>query len=144
MPRTHVSPNAETLAVLEGPALTAPPLRPAATRRPGFTQPPGLALYCAEVLRVPHPTPAEERRLVARMRHGDRDALDEMAIRHLGLVIEIIEERRRPAADPFELLEVGNLSLLSALKAFDPEVEPDLHAFIRFCVTSAVDRAVCA
>jgi RNA polymerase sigma-32 factor len=139
MARTHVFLNAETLAVLDGPGAAARPVGPAVASASG-----GLDLYRGQVKRLRHLAPPEEERLLARMRRGDTAALDALALAHLGLVVEVVEARRRPGADPLDLVEMGNLALLSALKAYDPAVEPDFDAFARFSIRSAIGRAVCA
>ena len=139
MARTHVSSNAETLAVLDGSGPAARPVSPVVASAAG-----GLDLYRDQVMRLRHLAPPEEERLLARMRRGDTAALDALALAHLGLVVEVVEARRRPGADPLDLVEMGNVALLSALKAYDPAVEPDFDAFARFSIRSAIGRAVCA
>jgi len=152
MDETPIPHEAETLSVyesfaplsLEAGASTTPPLLPAAAPVPVMGG--ALALYRDQVRGLPPLSAAERADLLERMRRGDPSAQDALVLSHLGLVIDVVEERRRPGADLLDLLEVGNHALAAALKAFDVAVgaAADFETFLRLCIRSAVDRAVCA
>jgi len=133
-------------ALAEAPAIAAQPLDRATQKRqetaPRSGREEGLKLYQEQVRRLA-PLPAKEtRRLLKQVRHGDERARDEMALRHLGLVVEVVQERGPADRDAVELLEAGNLALAAAIKAFDPAGKDDFRASVRSCIRRAIERAV--
>jgi DNA-directed RNA polymerase sigma subunit (sigma70/sigma32) len=81
----------------------------------------GLRLYLAEVSHLDPPRGRDDARLLGRMRRGDRAALDEMALRHLGLVAEVVQQECRNEAECLEMLEEGNQALLQAIVSYSKE-----------------------
>jgi DNA-directed RNA polymerase sigma subunit (sigma70/sigma32) len=77
----------------------------------------GLRLYLEEVRRVSPPDPAEEEQLFRRIRRGDLRAVDEVAVRNLGLVADVVTGQGADgvAADR---LDQGNRALVEAIAAF--------------------------
>ena len=78
----------------------------------------GLHLYLDEVRRLPQLEPTEEARLLARVGRGDTEALDEVTVRNLRLVAEIISDDTAEDATIFARLERGNQALLEAIVSF--------------------------
>jgi len=101
-----------------------------------------LKLYQEQVRRLAPPSAKETRRLLKRVRHGDKRARDEMALRHLGLVVELVEERRPKDPDVLGLLEAGNLALVAAIETFDPAGKDDFRASARSYIWRAIERVV--
>jgi DNA-directed RNA polymerase sigma subunit (sigma70/sigma32) len=78
----------------------------------------GLHLYLDEVRRLPQLEPTEEARLLARVGLGDTAAVDEVTVRNLRLVAEIIADDTAEDATIFARLERGNQALLEAIVSF--------------------------
>ncbi|MBN2581978.1 MAG: hypothetical protein JXL80_02845 [Planctomycetes bacterium] len=101
--------------------------------------PPGLQLYAEEVRRLPAPGDAEARIMVARVRSGDRDALRQILVRHLALVVELVERQPpRDCDDALAALETGNLALVQAAQSFNPATAESFEAFARRQVQAAL------
>ena len=98
---------------------------------PGLTHPTGLQLYLEEVRRLPRLEPTEEARLLARVGRGDTEALDEMTVRNLGLVADVVVDE--PAEDDaiFDRLERGNRALLEAIVSFASSGRRDFRSYAR-------------
>ncbi len=99
----------------------------------------GLDLYRREALRVARPRGAEQRRLLARLRSGDTQAVDQIALAYLGLVVERVDARRTPRDDPLEMLEAGNGALMDAIREYDPAYGA-LAAHVSACIDAALDH----
>jgi len=100
----------------------------------------GLRLYAREVRRLAPPPPREVRRLFARLHHGDLHALDEVVLRHLGLVVDAVESRRVSGKQFPRLIEAGNLALVRAVLRFRPGRDGEFAAYAMVCVRRVLAR----
>ena len=91
----------------------------------------GLQLYLAEIRRLPRLEPTEEARLLRRIGHGDTGALDEMAVRNLGLVADVVAHEADEDGGIFDRLERGNQALLEAIIAFARSGRRDFRSYAR-------------
>jgi DNA-directed RNA polymerase sigma subunit (sigma70/sigma32) len=91
----------------------------------------GLRVYLEEVRRLPRMEPTEESRLLKRVGRGDTEALDEMTVRNLGLVADVVVDE--PAEDDaiFDRLERGNQALLEAIITFPSSGRRDFRSYAR-------------
>ncbi len=81
-----------------------------------------LRRYLAEVGKYPVLTEEEEKYLVARYRTSeDPGAARQLVGAHLRLVVKIAMEFRKAYWNLMDLIQEGNLGLVTALKKFDPE-----------------------
>jgi DNA-directed RNA polymerase sigma subunit (sigma70/sigma32) len=96
-----------------------------------LAQPKGLLLYFEEVRRLPQLEPTEESRLLARVGLGDTEALDQMTVRNLRLVAEIIADENAEDAAIFAQLERGNQALLEAIVSFAGSGHRNFRAYAR-------------
>jgi len=80
-----------------------------------------LALYFRDVSRHPLLNAAEERRLARRARAGDDRAREKMVLSNLRLVVSIARRFLHRGVDLEDLIEEGNLGLITAVERFDPE-----------------------
>lgn len=78
-----------------------------------------LALYLAEVARIPLLTEEEERQLALRMRDGDPRAREHLIVAHLRLVVSMAREYGDVGLDLLDLIQEGNLGLMEAVDRFD-------------------------
>jgi DNA-directed RNA polymerase sigma subunit (sigma70/sigma32) len=82
------------------------------------SQMPGLQLYLEEIRRLPRMEATEETRLLQRVGRGDTEALDQMTVRNLRLVADILADENAEDAAIFARLERGNQALLEAIITF--------------------------
>ena len=102
-----------------------------ATRRPARSEPSPIApqpvqrdildQYLLEVNRYPLLAAAEETALARRIQKGDRAALDELVQRNLRFVISVAKKYRNRGLSLLDLIEEGNIGLMTAAQRFDPE-----------------------
>jgi RNA polymerase sigma-32 factor len=81
-----------------------------------------LELYLSEVGRRPVLTAEEERALARRYRdHGDTRAAHGLVTANLRFVVRVAREYRSYGARLADLVQEGNLGLMTAVRKFDPE-----------------------
>ncbi len=97
-----------------------------------------LGAYRREVGRLAAPDADEATDLVGRLRRGDRQAADEIALRHLGLVVDEVGRCGAEGCEALDLLERGNRALVEAIDALCGRDGHDCRTFLR----SAIRRAV--
>ena len=100
-------------------------------RAPGLAHPTGLQLYLEEVRRLPRMEPTEETQILQRVGRGDTEALDQMTVRNLGLVADVVADE--PAQDDaiFDRLERGNQALLEAIVSFASSGRRNFRSYAR-------------
>jgi RNA polymerase primary sigma factor len=98
---------------------------------PSLTQATGLQLYLNEVRRLPRLEATEEAQLLQRVGRGDTEALDEMTVRNLRLVADIIADDSAEDAAIFARLERGNQALLEAIVAFAGSGRRNFRSYAR-------------
>lgn len=96
-----------------------------------LARPPGLQLYLDEVRRLPRLEPTEEARLLRRASRGDTEALDQMAVRNLGLVADVVAREADEGGAIFDRLERGNQALLEAIVTFARSGCRDFRSYAR-------------
>ena len=81
-----------------------------------------LGAYLSRIDRYRLLTPAEERELASRWRHGrDHEAASRLVTANLRFVVKIAFEYRTYGLRLLDLIQEGNLGLLVAVDRFDPE-----------------------
>jgi RNA polymerase sigma-32 factor len=81
-----------------------------------------LKRYLAEVGKYPILTDGQEKKLLAAYRKdGNPDAARQLVGSHLRLVVKIAMEYRNTYWNLMDLIQEGNLGLVTALKKYDPE-----------------------
>jgi len=91
----------------------------------------GLQLYLAEIRRLPRLEPTEEARLLRRIGRGDTEALDEMTVRNLGLVADVVASEAADDDAVFDRLERGNQALVEAIVTFPRSGRRDFRSYAR-------------
>lgn len=79
-----------------------------------------LAAYYRDVERYPLLTPDEEKELVSRMSRGDRSARDRLVNANLRFVIHVAKSFQNQGLGLPDLINEGNLGLMTAARKFDP------------------------
>jgi RNA polymerase primary sigma factor len=80
-----------------------------------------LDQYLLEVNRYPLLTAKDERALARRIQAGDTAALDELVQRNLRFVISVAKKYRNRGLSLLDLIEEGNIGLMTAAHRFDPD-----------------------
>ncbi|HEX8725504.1 MAG TPA: RNA polymerase sigma factor RpoD/SigA, partial [Gemmatimonadaceae bacterium] len=93
-----------------------------ATPPPSLPQHPDiLDQYLLEVNRYPLLTAAEELALARRIQKGDEAALNDLVQRNLRFVISVAKKYRNRGLSLLDLIEEGNVGLMTAAHRFDPD-----------------------
>jgi RNA polymerase primary sigma factor len=79
-----------------------------------------LAVYLEQTRRHPLLSPAEERHLARRIARGDELARRRLIESNLRLVVSVARRYRGLGLDLLDLIQEGNLGLLTAVERFDP------------------------
>ncbi len=80
-----------------------------------------LAAYYRDVERYPLLTPDEEKTLVTRMSKGDRSARNRLVNANLRFVIHVAKGFQNQGLSLPDLINEGNLGLMTAARKFDPD-----------------------
>lgn len=80
-----------------------------------------FSLYMTEINRFPLLKPEEERKLAFRYHdHGDLEAAHKLVVSNLRFVVKIASEYSGYRMKKMDLIQEGNLGLMTAVKKFDP------------------------
>ena len=77
--------------------------------------------YLHDISRYPQPiTQEQELTLAFRARQGDTEARDQLIHAHLRMVVNIARQYQRPGMEMLDLIQEGNIGLITAVDKFDP------------------------
>ena len=81
-----------------------------------------FSLYMTEIKRFPLLKPEEERKLAFQYHdHGDLEAAHKLVVSNLRFVVKIVSEYSGYRMKKMDLIQEGNLGLMTAVKKFDPK-----------------------
>jgi RNA polymerase sigma-32 factor len=81
-----------------------------------------FSLYMTEIKRFPLLKPEEERELAFQYHdHGDLEAAHKLVVSNLRFVVKIVSEYSGYRMKKMDLIQEGNLGLMTAVKKFNPE-----------------------
>jgi RNA polymerase sigma factor (sigma-70 family) len=101
-----------------------------------------LGLYGRDVGRYPLLTALDERVLGRRVREGDLGARQRMVLCNLRLVMSIARRFTGRGVDLEDLIEEGNLGLITAVERFDPERGFRFSTYAAWWIRQAIATAV--
>lgn len=101
-----------------------------------------LGLYGRDVARYPLLTALDERTLGRRARDGDMAARQRMVLCNLRLVMSIARRFTGRGVDLEDLIEEGNLGLITAVERFDPERGFRFSTYAAWWIRQAIATAV--
>lgn len=102
-----------------------------------------LELYLDELLKSRQGTEEEERELLHRVMQGDREARTRLIESYLPLICEIAGEYGEEALPPEDLIQEGNLGLLTAMEELDALESPAAcRAHLLNGISRAMEQAV--
>ena len=90
-----------------------------------------VSLYLKDINRIPMLSREEETELALRAAEGDKDAKDKIVSANLRFVVSIAKKYQNNGLDLLDLINEGNIGLLTAIERFD--VSKGFH-FISYAV----------
>jgi RNA polymerase primary sigma factor len=108
---------------------------------PSLAQSP-LGIYLRDIQRTPLLTHDEEKALGHRSRAGDRGARDRLVLANLRLVVRIARGYARCGLGLQDLIEAGNLGLLTAAERFDPTRNVPFASYALFWIRLEIRHAL--
>jgi len=122
-----------------GIAIREPEAAPQARQEPRLD---ALSLYFRDLARHGLLTPEEERRVARRARDGDAQARERMILCNLRLVISIARRYTGRGVPLEDLIEEGNLGLITAVERFDPEKGFRFSTYAAWWIRQAIANGV--
>jgi RNA polymerase primary sigma factor len=101
-----------------------------------------LGIYLRDIQRTPLLTPDEEKRLGDRIQTGDRAARDRLILANLRLVVRVARGYSRCGLGLADLIEAGNLGLLTAAERFDPSRNVPFASYALFWIKLEIRNAL--
>lgn len=101
---------------------------------------PASGPYFRDVGRTAILKPNEEHALCQRVRGGDAEARDHLVRANLRLVVRIARGYRRPGVDFDDMVAEGNLGLIRAAEAFDPDMGTRFSTYAAYWVKQSIKR----
>jgi len=98
--------------------------------------------YLREINDTPLLSADEEKRLAYRIQDGDTTARDHMVRANLRLVVNIARTFTGRGLDLQDLIAEGNLGLIRAVEAFDPDMNTRFSTYASFWIRQSMKRAV--
>ncbi len=99
-------------------------------------------LYIKEVGLTELLTPAEERKLAAKIKRGDKAARELMIKANLRLVVKIARDYEGYGLPLLDLINEGNIGLMTAVERFDPAKGAKLSTYSAWWIKQAIKRAL--
>jgi RNA polymerase primary sigma factor len=101
-----------------------------------------LHLYLREISRYPLLTPAQELELSRAVIAGDQEARRKMILSNLRLVVRIAKPYQNRGVELLDLIEEGNLGLITAVERFDPSRERRFSTYASWWIRQSVVRGI--
>ncbi len=101
-----------------------------------------LDIYLEEVSRFPVLGRDEESALGRRVRHGDREARQEMIQANLRLVVSVARQYDNLGLPLLDIIEEGNIGLMRAVERFDPTMEFRFSTYAVHWIRQGIRRAL--
>jgi RNA polymerase primary sigma factor len=101
-----------------------------------------LTPYLRQINDTPLLTAEEERQLAWRVQDGDPAARDHLVRANLRLVVSLARHYQGRGVDLPDLIAEGNLGLLRAAEAFDPDMQTRFSTYAAYWVRQSLRRAV--
>jgi len=101
-----------------------------------------LKLYLREISKTDLLTPAEEVKLAAKIKRGDKKARTHMIKANLRLVVKIAQDYSGYGLPLADLISEGNIGLMKAVERFDPKKGGKLSTYAAWWIKQSIKRAL--
>jgi RNA polymerase primary sigma factor len=101
-----------------------------------------IGLYLREISQVPLLTPAEEVKLAAQIKRGNKRAREKMIKANLRLVVKIANDFSTFGLPLLDLISEGNIGLMKAVERFDPKKGGKLSTYASWWIKQSIKRAL--
>jgi RNA polymerase primary sigma factor len=101
-----------------------------------------IGLYLREISQVPLLTPAEEIKLAAQIKRGNKRAREKMIKANLRLVVKIANDFSTFGLPLLDLISEGNIGLMKAVERFDPKKGGKLSTYASWWIKQSIKRAL--
>ena len=100
-----------------------------------------LQTYLRDISRYPQPiTQEQELTLALRARQGDTEAREQLIHAHLRMVVHIARQYQRPGVEMLDLIQEGNIGLITAVDKFDPTQGNRLTTLAFYWINKHIQR----
>ena len=100
-----------------------------------------LQTYLRDISRYQQPiTQEQELTLVLRARQGDTEAREQLIHAHLRMVVHIARQYQRPGVEMLDLIQEGNIGLITAVDKFDPTQGHRLTTLAFYWINKYIQR----
>ena len=100
-----------------------------------------LQTYLRDISRYPQPiTQEQELTLALRARQGDTEAREQLIHAHLRMVVHIARQYQRPGMEMQDLIQEGNIGLITAVDKFDPTQGHRLTTLAFYWINKHIQR----
>ena len=97
--------------------------------------------YLRDISRYPQPiTQEQELTLANRARQGDTEAREQLIHAHLRMVVHIARQYQRPGIEMLDLIQEGNIGLITAVDKFDPTQGHRLTTLAFYWINKHIQR----
>ncbi|MFY9270141.1 MAG: RNA polymerase factor sigma-32 [Candidatus Manganitrophaceae bacterium] len=105
----------------------------------GLTVHDPLQRYLAEIRKYPFLTREEEKRLAIRFKEGgDLEAVTQLVLSHLRLVVSIAREYKHLPFNMMDLIQEGNVGLMQGIKKFDPYKDIRVSTYVSWWIRAYI------
>ncbi|HIR49095.1 MAG TPA: sigma-70 family RNA polymerase sigma factor [Candidatus Faecimonas gallistercoris] len=98
--------------------------------------------YFQEIIRFPLLTPSEEKNLFQKVLEGNQEAKQLFINSNLRLVVSIAKKYRHQGLDFLELIQEGNIGLITAVDKFDPTRENKFSTYASYWIKHCIMRSL--
>lgn len=98
--------------------------------------------YFQEIRRFPLLTPSEEKNLFQKVLEGNQEAKQLFINSNLRLVVSIAKKYRHQGLDFLELIQEGNIGLITAVDKFDPTRENKFSTYASYWIKHCIMRSL--
>ena len=100
-----------------------------------------LQTYLRDISRYPQPiTQEQELTLALRAHQGDTEAREQLIHAHLRMVVNIARQYQRPGVEMLDLIQEGNIGLITAVDKFDPTQGHRLTTLAFYWINKQIQR----
>lgn len=102
-----------------------------------------LSTYLKEINRIPLLTPEEEYELSVKAKNGDKKARELLINSNLRFVVNVAKKYQGQGLPIEDLIDEGNIGLMTALDKFDPEKGYHFISYAVWWIRQSIMKAIC-